>query len=73
MAFSLLFISKSTPSYDKIDKFRYYRSTHNFQEYIMIDQYSFAVEQYAKQTAGQWIFQEYEGEAAVLKLHSLDF
>lgn len=66
-------LSNSTKNYDKTDKFKYYRSISELQEYIMIDQYSFTVEQYVKQAAGQWIFQEYEGEDAILRLDSLDF
>ena len=66
-------LSNSTKNYDKTDKFKYYRSILNFQEYIMIDQYSFAVEQFAKKAAGEWIFKEYEGEDAVLLLNSIDF
>ncbi|MEH2387927.1 MAG: Uma2 family endonuclease [Nostoc sp.] len=66
-------LSNSTKNYDKTDKFKYYRSIPGFQEYIMIDQYSFAVEQFAKQAEGQWIFKEYEGEDAVLVLNSIDF
>ncbi|MEH2067161.1 MAG: Uma2 family endonuclease [Nostoc sp.] len=66
-------LSNSTINYNKTDKFKYYRSIAGFQEYIMIDQYSFAVEQFAKQTEGQWIFKEYEGEEAVLLLDSIDF
>jgi hypothetical protein len=31
------------------------------------------VEQYAKQTNGQWILDDYVGENAVLKLESVDF
>lgn len=60
-------------NYDKIDKFKYYRSIPDFPEYIMIDQYSFAVEQFTKQAEGQWMFREYEGEEAVLILNSIDF
>jgi Uma2 family endonuclease len=66
-------LSNSTKNYDKTDKFKYYRSIPNFQEYIMIDQYSFSVEQFAKKAAGEWIFKEYEGENAILGLNSLDF
>ncbi len=66
-------LSNSTKNYDKTDKFKYYRSIPGFQEYIMIDQYSFAVEQFAKQAEGQWIFKEYEGEDAVLVLDSIEF
>jgi Uma2 family endonuclease len=66
-------LSNSTKNYDKTDKFKYYRSIPEFQEYIMIDQYSFAVEQFAKKAVGQWIFQEYEGAEAILVLDSIDF
>jgi Uma2 family endonuclease len=66
-------LSKSTANYDKTNKFKYYRSIPKLQEYIMIDQYNYSVEQYAKQSAGQWIFKEYEGENAVLSLYSVDF
>ncbi len=66
-------LSNSTKNYDKTDKFKYYRSIPEFQEYIMIDQYSFTVEQFVKQAEGQWIFKEYEGEDAVLVLNSIDF
>ncbi|BAY22888.1 hypothetical protein NIES2100_26520 [Calothrix sp. NIES-2100] len=66
-------LSNSTKNYDKTDKFKYYRSISGFQEYILIDQYSFAIEQFAKQTEGQWIFREYEGEAAVLGMDSVNF
>ncbi len=66
-------LSNSTKNYDKIDKFKYYRSLAGFEEYIMIDQYSFAVEQFVKQTEGQWLFKEYEGENAVLVMDALDF
>lgn len=66
-------LSNSTKNYDKTDKFKYYRSIPELQEYIMIDQYSFSVEQFTKQAKGQWIFKEYEGENAVLKLDFIDF
>ncbi|MBH8560969.1 Uma2 family endonuclease [Nostoc sp. CENA67] len=66
-------LSNSTKNYDKTDKFKYYRSISGFQEYIMIDQYSFTVEQFAKQAESQWLFKEYEGEHAILILDSLNF
>ncbi len=64
--------SNSAKNYDRGDKFKYYRSIPSFQEYILIDQYSFAVEQYAKQSKGQWLFKEYEGENAILNLDSVN-
>jgi Uma2 family endonuclease len=66
-------LSNSTKNYDKTDKFKYYRSIPSFQEYILIDQYSFSIEQYSKQAEAQWLFQEYEGEDTILKLNSVDF
>jgi Uma2 family endonuclease len=66
-------LSNSTKNYDKTDKFKYYRSIPEFQEYIMIDQYSFSVEQYVKKAEGEWIFKELEGANAVLALNSIEF
>ena len=66
-------LSKSTRDYDRTDKFKYYRSIPKFQEYILIDQYRFYVAQYVKREDGQWLFNDYEGGEAVLKLASVDF
>ncbi len=66
-------LSNSTKSYDQHDKFRYYRSIPQFKEYILIDQYSCFVEQFVKTDQGQWMFNEYETEEAVLKLESVEF
>ncbi len=61
-------LSKSTQEYDRTDKFQYYRSLNEFQEYILIDQYRFYAAQYFKQENGQWIFNDYQGSEAILKL-----
>ncbi|MGB5595178.1 MAG: Uma2 family endonuclease, partial [Crocosphaera sp.] len=66
-------LSKSTQEYDRTDKFQYYRSIPEFQEYILIDQYRFYVAQYFKQENGQWLFNDYQGDEAILKLGSDDF
>ena len=66
-------LSNSTKNYDRGDKFQYYRSIPQFVEYILIDQSSFHVEQFAKQSQGQWLFREYEGEDAVLTSNSIEF
>ncbi|NER51267.1 MAG: Uma2 family endonuclease [Symploca sp. SIO1A3] len=66
-------LSKSTRDYDWTDKFKYYRSIPEFQEYILIDQYRFYVAQYSKREDKQWLFNDYEGEEAILKLASGDF
>ncbi len=66
-------LSNSTKNYDRGDKFQAYRSIPEFREYILIDQYNFRVEQFAKKSEGQWLFTEYEGENGILKLDSIEF
>ncbi|BAZ01329.1 hypothetical protein NIES37_53280 [Tolypothrix tenuis PCC 7101] len=66
-------LSKSTKNYDQGDKFLYYRSLPEFQEYILIDQYQYHVMQYVKTAASQWSFTEIEGESATLSLQTVDF
>lgn len=66
-------LSKSTKDYDRGDKFKYYRSIPEFREYILIDQYSFYIEQFNKNSAGKWVLTEYESENAVLALESIEF
>lgn len=66
-------LSNSTKSYDKHDKFRYYRSIPEFKEYILINQYSLLVEQFVKTKENQWIFNEYDTEEAILTLETVDF
>jgi Uma2 family endonuclease len=66
-------LSNSTRSYDRGDKFQYYRSIPEFREYIMVDQYQFYIEQFAKNSAGKWVLTEYESADAVLALESIDF
>lgn len=66
-------LSNSTRSYDKGDKFKYYRSLPTLQEYITINQYGFEVEQYVKTDDGKWLITYLEAEDTVLSLASVDF
>ncbi len=63
-------LSKSTSSRDRGDKFTYYRSILEFQEYILIDQYQFHIEQLSKTSEGNWLFKESDDEDGVLTLAS---
>ncbi|OUL27933.1 hypothetical protein BV378_09290 [Nostoc sp. RF31YmG] len=63
-------LSKSTSSRDRGDKFTYYRSIPEFQEYILIDQYQFHIEQFSKTSEGNWLFKESDDEDGVLTLAS---
>ena len=65
--------SKSTRQYDQTDKFDACRTLPSLQEYVMVDQYSFWVKQFAKNDQDQWVLTELTGEDAVLQLVSVDF
>jgi Uma2 family endonuclease len=65
-------LSKSTQYYDHTDKFRYYRSIPEFQEYILINQYEFLVGHYTKTNDGAWLLREYETADAKIYLSSVN-
>ncbi len=66
-------LSNSTKDYDRGGKFLTYRSIPEFQEYILVDQYSYHVEQFAKNSNGKWVLTEYDSEESVLILESVEF
>ena len=57
-------LSKSTQNRDRTDKFRYYRSIPECQEYVLVNQYQIQVEQYTRTEGGLWLFREHETEVA---------
>ncbi|WP_017318968.1 Uma2 family endonuclease [Mastigocladopsis repens] len=63
-------LSKSTSSRDRGDKFTYYRSIPQFQEYVLIDQYQIHIEQFSKTLEGNWLFRESDDKDGVLTLVS---
>lgn len=65
-------LSKSTKGYDRTDKFRYYRSIAEFREYVLIDQYEIAIEQYTKTDEDSWLFRAYESDADKIVLASVN-
>jgi Uma2 family endonuclease len=66
-------LSNSTKDYDRGGKFLAYRSIPEFREYILIDQYSHHIEQFAKNSDGKWVLTEYDSEESVLILESVEF
>ncbi|MDY6938115.1 MAG: Uma2 family endonuclease [Cyanobacteriota bacterium] len=64
-------LSDSTEGYDKSAKFRLYRSIREFEEYILIDQNDYRVEQFTKVDDRQWLLTDWSGEDAVLSLKSV--
>ncbi|WP_414526880.1 Uma2 family endonuclease [Nodularia chucula] len=63
-------LSKSTSSRDRGDKFTYYRSIPQFQEYILIDQYQIHIEHFSKTPEGNWLLRESDNQDGVLNLAS---
>jgi Uma2 family endonuclease len=66
-------LSNSTQNYDRGGKFFFYRSIPVFREYILIDQYSYHIEQFAKNSKSKWELTEYDSEDSVLTLESVEF
>ncbi len=66
-------LSNSTKDYDRGGKFLANRSIPEFREYILIDQYSYHIEQFAKNSNGKWVLTEYDSEESVLTLESVEF
>ena len=65
-------LSNSTRDFDRGKKFRFYRSIPALREYLLINQYEYSVEQYVKNEAEKWLFQEYESADANVSLVSLE-
>ncbi|MEZ4300246.1 MAG: Uma2 family endonuclease [Polyangiaceae bacterium] len=65
-------LSSSTEAYDRGAKFAHYRGLPSFQEYLLISQHVPLAEHYRRLDTGQWILTAYEGEAAIVKLPSLE-
>jgi Uma2 family endonuclease len=66
-------LSLSTQDYDRGQKFKYYRSLNHLREYILIDQYQYAIEQFAKNKDGKWVLTEYNNKEDDLILESLSW
>ncbi|MBF2058454.1 MAG: Uma2 family endonuclease [Cyanobacterium sp. T60_A2020_053] len=64
-------LSLSTQDYDRGQKFKYYRSVESLQEYILIDQYQYGIEQFAKNEQQKWVLTEYKKLEENLLLESM--
>ena len=65
-------LSKSTGNYDRSEKFDYYRSIPELQEYILIDQSCYHVLQYVKTSATQWLLTDHNQADGIVQLGSID-
>ncbi len=65
-------LSHSTAGFDKNQKFGFYRSIPELQEYLLIDQSCYRVEHYQKVGTHQWLLTELMGENAEIELSFMD-
>ena len=64
-------LSESTEAFDRGKKFAYYRKIPTLQEYILISQTEYHVEQYIRSDDGKWEYRSYEGAGQILKMESV--
>lgn len=63
-------LSPSTADYDRLNKFRMYRSIASFSEYLLVEQDEPFVERYSKQAQG-WLLSEFSGLEPSIPLDSV--
>ncbi|SKB11351.1 conserved hypothetical protein [Planktothrix sp. PCC 11201] len=65
-------LSPGTASYDRGDKFKYYRQIPSLQEYFLVDSESISVEVYHRGEGKMWLYYAYmDGE--MVRLESIEF
>lgn len=65
-------LSPGTESYDRGDKFKYYRQITSLQEYVLVDSEEIAVEVYHRGEGKMWFYSVYEA-GETIALESLEF
>lgn len=65
-------LSKSTEDYNQGNKFKFYRSIPDLQEYLLINQYELEIQHYTKSDDGFWLYRAYESMDDVIGLTSID-
>lgn len=64
-------LSDSTEVFDRGKKFAYYQTIPMLQEYILVSQKEYCVEQYTRSGDG-WLYRSYKGTDQILKLESVN-
>jgi len=65
-------LSPSTASYNRGNKFKYYRQIPSLQEYVLVDTEEIAIEVYGRGEAKMWRYYEY-GAGDAIALTSIEF
>jgi len=64
-------LSDSTERFDRGDKFAYYQTIPTLQEYILISQKEYRVEQYTR-NGDDWLYRSHRGADQILKMESVN-
>jgi Uma2 family endonuclease len=64
-------LSPSTATFDRGDKFLFYRSIPQFQDYLLISQSDYHLEHYRRTSTSQWLFDDYLNRNCEILLPSL--
>ncbi|MGG6294120.1 Uma2 family endonuclease [Leptolyngbya sp. AN02str] len=65
-------LSRCMQSYDQSEKFRCYRSIPTLQEYVLINQYVPAVDQYTRTEDGLWLLRAHDTVEGAIAFRSID-
>lgn len=65
-------LSKSTEAYDRGAKFEQYQTIESLQEYVLITQEPFRVEQFVRQDVNAWTYFEFRKPEDLVRLNSID-
>ncbi|MEP6663581.1 MAG: Uma2 family endonuclease [Verrucomicrobiota bacterium] len=64
-------LSDSTEAYDRGAKFEHYRQMPSLREYLLVNQKEPRIEQFVRQTSGEWLLREASGLEGVLHSEAL--
>lgn len=64
-------LSESTERYDRTRKFAFYRTIESLNEYVLIAQDEYRIEQYTKQPDGRWMLSDHRSPDDVVELASI--
>lgn len=65
-------LSQSTERYDRMAKTFYYRSIDSLVEHVLVAQHKVHVEQFVRQTSGEWLLIEYTSPEQIVTLASIE-
>ncbi|WP_020588798.1 Uma2 family endonuclease [Desulfobacter curvatus] len=65
-------LSDSTEAFDRGKKFAYYRAISTLQEYLLVSQDEYHVEQFIRRDNGKWEYCSYKGIDQALKIESVN-